>query len=160
MEQEQLKIGIFAQAALLAHTGTATAMATMNVPNTTFVGKTTAGTSGLRLRRLPTAASQVGLGCFGFVLAVFSFALSEVKLVGGSGPHEGNIFVGGKPVCDDDHDVENALVVCRYLVVFEISREISKISSSSMMIHHVKKLKLSKILQLTISDTAILNQGF
>ena len=131
MEQEQLKIGIFAQAALLAHTGTATAMATMNVPNTTFVGKTTAGTSGLRLRRLPTAASQVGFGCLGFFLAVFSFALSEVQLVGGSGPHEGNIFVGGKPVCDDDHDVENALVVCRYLVVFEISREISKTSSSS-----------------------------
>ena len=83
-----------------------------------------------------------------------------MKLVGGSGPHEGNIFVGGKPVCDDDHDVENALVVCRYLVVFEISREISKTSSSSMMIHHVENLKLSKILQLTISGTAILNQGF
>ena len=33
--------------------------------------------------------------------------------MGGSGPHEGNIFVGGKPVCDDHHDAENALVVCR-----------------------------------------------
>ena len=132
MEQEQLKIGIFAQAALLAHTGTATAMATMNVPNTTFVGKTTAGTSGLRLRRLPTAASQVlFVGLFWIFLAVFCFDLAEVKLVGGPGPHEGNIFVGGKPVCDDDHDVENALVVCRYLVVFDISREISKTSSSS-----------------------------
>ena len=37
----------------------------------------------------------------------------EVKLVGGSGPHEGNILVGGLPVCDDSHDSENALVVCR-----------------------------------------------
>ena len=37
----------------------------------------------------------------------------EVKLVGGSGPHEGNIFVGGLPVCDDKHDKENAVVVCR-----------------------------------------------
>ena len=72
-----------------------------------------------------------GVRLFWIFLAVFSFALSEVQLVGGSGPHEGNIFVGGKPVCDDDHDVENALVVCRYLVVFEISREISKTSSSS-----------------------------
>ena len=114
MEQEQLKIGIFAQAALLAHTGTATAMATMNVPNTTFVGKTTAGTSGLRLRRLPTAASQVGFGCLGFFLAVFSFDLAEVKLVGGSGPHEGNIFVGEKPVCYDEHNAMVALVVCRF----------------------------------------------
>ena len=39
---------------------------------------------------------------------------SEVKLVGGSGPHEGNIFVGGLPVCDDDHDEDNARVVCRF----------------------------------------------
>ena len=38
---------------------------------------------------------------------------SEVKLVGGSGPHEGNIFVGGLPVCDDYHDAANARVVCR-----------------------------------------------
>ena len=38
----------------------------------------------------------------------------ELTLVGGSGPHEGNIFVGGKPVCDDHHDATNALVVCRF----------------------------------------------
>ena len=37
-----------------------------------------------------------------------------MKLVGGSGPHEGNIFVGGEPVCDDGHDALNALVVCRF----------------------------------------------
>ena len=40
--------------------------------------------------------------------------LSEVKLVGGTGPHEGNIFVGGKPVCDDLHGANNTLVVCRF----------------------------------------------
>ena len=34
--------------------------------------------------------------------------------MGGSGPHEGNIFVGGLPVCDDGHDAQNALVVCRF----------------------------------------------
>ena len=34
--------------------------------------------------------------------------------MGGSGPHEGNIFVGGLPVCDDYHDAQNALVVCRF----------------------------------------------
>merc|ERR1719331_1128949 len=39
----------------------------------------------------------------------------EVELVGGSGPHEGNILVGGLPVCDDEHDAQNALVVCRIL---------------------------------------------
>ena len=39
--------------------------------------------------------------------------LSEVTLVGGAGSNEGNILVGGLPVCDDNHDHENALVVCR-----------------------------------------------
>ena len=38
---------------------------------------------------------------------------SETKLVGGSGPYEGNILVGGLPVCDDHHNANNALVVCR-----------------------------------------------
>ena len=38
----------------------------------------------------------------------------EVKLVGGSGPHEGHIFVGGLPVCDDGHSVVNARVLCRF----------------------------------------------
>ena len=39
---------------------------------------------------------------------------SDVNLVGGSGPHEGNIFVGEKPVCDDEHNAMVALVVCRF----------------------------------------------
>ena len=39
--------------------------------------------------------------------------IQEVDLVGGSGPHEGNILVGGLPVCDDGHNADNALVVCR-----------------------------------------------
>ena len=39
---------------------------------------------------------------------------SDVTLVGGSGPHEGNIFVGEEPVCDDGHNAESALVVCRF----------------------------------------------
>ena len=38
-----------------------------------------------------------------------------MKLVGGSGSHEGNIFVGGLPVCDDGHDAKNAAVVCKML---------------------------------------------
>ena len=38
---------------------------------------------------------------------------SEVKLLGGSGLHEGHIFVGGQPVCGRNHKDENALVVCR-----------------------------------------------
>ena len=42
------------------------------------------------------------------------FTFAEVELVGGSGPHEGNIHVGGLPVCDDGHDAENAQVVCRF----------------------------------------------
>ena len=48
-----------------------------------------------------------------------TFHLSpELTLLGGSGPHEGNIFLDGRPVCDDmhtadEHGRQNALVVCR-----------------------------------------------
>merc|ERR1719370_599280 len=38
-----------------------------------------------------------------------------IGLVGGSGPHEGNIMLYGKPVCDDIATPENAQVVCRQL---------------------------------------------
>ena len=35
--------------------------------------------------------------------------------MGGSGPFEGHIFVNGLPVCDDGHNDQNALVVCRFV---------------------------------------------
>ena len=35
--------------------------------------------------------------------------------MGGSGPYEGHIFVNGLPVCDDGHNNQNALVVCRFV---------------------------------------------
>ena len=43
---------------------------------------------------------------------------SELMLLDGSGPHEGNIFLDGRPICDDkhtddEHGRQNALVVCR-----------------------------------------------
>merc|ERR1712212_445773 len=40
---------------------------------------------------------------------------SVIGLVGGSGPHEGNVMLYGKPVCDDIATPENAQVVCRQL---------------------------------------------
>ena len=40
---------------------------------------------------------------------------AELTLVGGSGPHEGNIHVDGLPVCDDHHNANNALVICRFV---------------------------------------------
>jgi hypothetical protein len=49
------------------------------------------------------------------LFATIEAALAEVKLVGGSGRHEGNILVGGLPVCDDEHNALNAKVVCRML---------------------------------------------
>ena len=36
-----------------------------------------------------------------------------VTLRGGSGAHEGNVFVKGKPVCHDSWDDTDAEVVCR-----------------------------------------------
>ena len=46
------------------------------------------------------------------------YLLPGVELRGGSGPHEGNIWVDGKPVCDDtftesSHGEVNAQVICR-----------------------------------------------
>ena len=43
---------------------------------------------------------------------------SHVELKGGSGPHEGNVWVDGEPVCDDtftesSHGEVNAQVICR-----------------------------------------------
>ena len=51
------------------------------------------------------------------------FKTSVVELVGGSGPHEGNILIGGQPVCDDGHDDQNALVVCRFAETCSFSVE-------------------------------------
>ena len=37
-----------------------------------------------------------------------------IELVGGSGPHAGNVMIRGQPVCDDHWTRENAGVVCRF----------------------------------------------
>ena len=80
-----------------------------NALKTMFAEKTTAYISGTMQNLIQIAASKVG-----FKLSLKATNKSaEVKLVGGSGPHEGNIFVGGAPVCDDYHDADNAHVVCR-----------------------------------------------
>ena len=39
----------------------------------------------------------------------------DVCLSGGVEEHEGNVFVNGKPVCDDNWDQRDADVVCRQL---------------------------------------------
>jgi len=38
-----------------------------------------------------------------------------IELVGGAGPHEGNIMIKGRSVCDHGRNPENAKVVCRQL---------------------------------------------
>merc|ERR1712172_371541 len=40
---------------------------------------------------------------------------SVLELVGGAGPHEGNIMISGRPVCDHGQNPENAKVICRQL---------------------------------------------
>ena len=78
-----------------------------------FVGKTTAESFQVRQPTTLTAVYQVGLYQNTEVL-IFLY-LPEVKLIGGSGRHEGNILVGNQPVCDDGHNDQNALVVCRFI---------------------------------------------
>ena len=83
---------------------------TMSVFKTTFADETTAEISGAMRNQPLIAALQVDK-----TLSIDAeMFFPEVKLVGGSGPHEGNIFVGGEPVCDDYHGSSNALVVCRF----------------------------------------------
>merc|ERR1712181_84868 len=38
-----------------------------------------------------------------------------IELVGGAGPHEGNLMIKGRSVCDHGRNPENAKVVCRQL---------------------------------------------
>ena len=42
-------------------------------------------------------------------------AKTKVELRGGSRRNEGNVFVNGKPVCDDMWDKNDATVACRML---------------------------------------------
>ena len=39
----------------------------------------------------------------------------RIELKGGSNSQEGNLFVNGRPVCDDMWDDDDATVVCRML---------------------------------------------
>ena len=101
---------VSARAAGLAETNRETVMQTTSVPETMFVEKITAGNFQGKRRGMLTAVYQVEkIETPKYLITSFL----EVRLVGGSGSHEGNILVGGKPVCDDGHSSENALVVCR-----------------------------------------------
>ena len=50
-----------------------------------------------------------------------SLSVSKIKLVGGEKEWEGNIMVGGKPVCDDNskkYGKAVAQVVCRFIFLW------------------------------------------
>ena len=40
---------------------------------------------------------------------------ANIELKGGSSRNEGNVFLNGKPVCDDMWDKKDATVACRML---------------------------------------------
>ena len=123
MELEARLIGVTAQAADLVPTVRGTVTPMLSAPKTMSVETITASTTGTRQTHKLTAAFRVPyhydktmilFSETGFWFCWLYFETSEVRLVGGSGPHEGNILVGGLPVCDDLHDAQNAQVVCRF----------------------------------------------
>ena len=49
-------------------------------------------------------------------------SMSKNFCEGGQLPNEGNVFVRGKPVCDDSWGQEEANVVCRFVFLFSLSK--------------------------------------
>ena len=45
----------------------------------------------------------------------FSFLANSIKLIGGEAEGQGNVYVNGKPVCDDFWDINAGKVACRQL---------------------------------------------
>ena len=45
----------------------------------------------------------------------FLFLAVSIKLIGGEGEGQGNVYVDGKPVCDDYWDINAGRVACRQL---------------------------------------------
>ena len=45
----------------------------------------------------------------------FLFVGYSIRLIGGDAGGEGNVYVNGKPVCDDDWNINAGKVACREL---------------------------------------------
>ena len=76
------------------------------------------------------------------------FLITEVTLHGGSGPHEGNVFVKGRPVCHDSWDDVDAGVVCRsFSELIALRLNINLISASMPKSKKIREIlpKLKKL---------------
>ena len=45
----------------------------------------------------------------------YLFLADPIRLIGGEAEEQGNVYVYGKPVCDDDWDINDGKVACRQL---------------------------------------------
>ena len=45
----------------------------------------------------------------------FLFSADPIRLIGGDAKRQGNVYVYGKPVCDDSWDINDGEVACRQL---------------------------------------------
>ena len=86
--------------------------------------------------------------------------LGYLKLVGGSGPHEGNVFVNGRPVCDDHWDNIDAGVVCRWPFLSKMTKMIDEFvwifQEKGLLniswIEYFLKMKLNNLLNWILSS--------
>ena len=46
---------------------------------------------------------------------IFLFSADPIRLIGGESEGQGNVYVYGKPVCDDAWDINDGNVACRQL---------------------------------------------
>ena len=68
--------------------------------------------------------TKLSLDYFMYLESSTKSSAYKIELRGGSNRKEGNVFINGKPVCDDMWDKNDATVACRmlgYVFIYDLS---------------------------------------